>query len=314
MITKQEIYYDSRDNISKIHAVIWVPEKEIQAALILVHGMAEYIERYDEFAVFMAERGILVAGNNHLGHGKSIGETGIEGYFCKQDAATVLIRDVHRLKKTIQKDYPSIPYIIMGHSMGSFVARNYLFRYGTGVEGAVIVGTGMTGKTLLTFSKILAKIQAFFLGGKHKAKMLNKLAFGGYNKRIEQPECLFDWISANKDNVKAYVEDPLCGFLFTVNGFQTLFELIYRLHNKKNLQNMPKELPVLLLSGGEDPVGDYGKGVRLTEQSLKNADIKDITVSIYKKARHEILNEKNRAEVYEEVYNWIVKKVIDHEN
>ncbi len=309
MIAKQEIYYDSRDNISKIHAVIWIPDKEIRCILIVSHGMAEYIERYDEFAVFMAEHGILTAGNSHLGHGKSIGENGMAGYFCKQDAATVLVRDVHRLKKAIQRDYPGIPCIIMGHSMGSFVVRNYLFRYGSGVDGAVIVGTGMPGRALTALSKAIAGIQAFFLGGKHKAKMLNKLAFGSYNKRIEQPECFFDWLSVNKENVEAYMEDPLCGFLFTVNGFQTLFELIYRLHNKKNLQNIPKELPILLLSGGEDPVGDYGKGVSLIEQSLKNAEINDITVSIYKKSRHEVLNEKNRHEVYEEIINWILRKV-----
>ncbi len=308
MVTTQELYYDSRDHASRIHAVKWIPENEVKAVLILVHGMAEYIERYNEFATYLAERGILVAGNSHLGHGKSIGENGKPGYFCKQDAATVLVRDVHRLKKMVQQDYPGIPCFIMGHSMGSFVVRNYLCRYGTGVEGAIIMGTGMPPKALAAISKGIARLQMVFLGDSHPGKMLDKLAFGGYNKKIENPKTAHDWLSVSEENVRAYKADDLCGFLFTVNGFHTLFELIYRLHKPGNLKNMPVTLPVLFIAGGEDPVGDYGEGVKKVAQSFKDMGMQDVTLSIREDVRHEILNEDDRVEVYEEIFQWITEK------
>lgn len=306
MIKKEELYFDSRDNKNKIHAVQWIPDRKTPVCILqIIHGMAEHIERYDEFAVFMAERGILVVGEDHLGHGKSVGENGKFGYFCEQDAATVLVRDSHRLKKIIQEEHPGIPYVILGHSMGSFILRNYLCRYGTGIQAAVIVGTGMQPKPFLWGGKAAALLQKLFKGSEYPSRLLDGMAFGSYNKRIKPLRTDKDWLTKDEKIVDAYIADKMCGFTFTVNGFQTLFELIGRLYKKENLEKMPKELPVIFLAGKEDPVGEYAKGVRRACQSFRDIGMKNVQMKLYENDRHEILNETDRQTVYEDIHLWI---------
>lgn len=310
---KEEFYFDSRDGKSKLHAVRYMPDSDtdIRCVVQIVHGMAEYIERYEEFAEFLTERGCVVTGEDHMGHGKSVGKSGKYGYFCEQDPATVLVRDVHRLKKTTQALYPEVPYIIMGHSMGSFITRNYMFRYGTGISAAVIMGTGMQSPALLKVSKAAAGVQKLFCGPKHVSGLIDKLAFGSYNKRIRNLATSFDWLSRDAERVDKYISDPLCGFVFTVNGFSTLFELISRLNKQENLERIPSALPVLMVSGDADPVGDYGKGVQKAYESLQNAGLENITLKLYEGGRHELLNETNRDEVMQDVFRWIEETILD---
>lgn len=310
MIKKQEFYFDSRDREHKIHAIRWIPEEQKPVCIVqIVHGMAEYIDRYDEFASYLAEKGILVVGDDHLGHGKSVGQGQPYGYFCKEDAPTVLVRDEHRLKKMTQEQYPNVPYIILGHSMGSFITRNYLLRYGSGIDGAVIVGTGMQSKATLLSARMLAGLQRIFCGPKHVSGLLNVAAFGSYNKRIREHKTLFDWLSRNEENVRRYIEDPLCGFTFTVNGFQTLFQLIWNLNDQKKLQEMPKRLPVLFVSGEEDPVGNYGQSVKQVCQSFRNLGMENVQIKLYPEDRHELLNEVDRKDVYGDIYRWILQRI-----
>lgn len=311
-MVKEEFYYDSRDGKSKLHAVRYVPDDagDIRCVVQVVHGMAEYAERYEEFAEFLTARGCVLTGEDHMGHGKSVGKTGKYGYFCEQDPATVLVRDVHRLKKATQALYPDVPYVIMGHSMGSFIVRNYMFRYGTGVNAVIVMGTGMQSAALLRLSKMLAHIQKIFCGPKHVSGLIDKLAFGSYNRQIEDPRTPADWLSRDAERVDKYIVDPMCGFVFTVNGFLTLFELISRLHKRENLERIPKTLPVFMLSGDADPVGDYGKGVQKAYESLKDVGIENITLKMYDGGRHELLNETNRAEVMEDVFRWIEETVL----
>ena len=306
---KREFQYPSRDGVTQIHAIEWEPEGEIHAVMQLCHGMVEFIDRYDAFAKYLNEHGIYVVGHDHLGHGKSVSEGGSFGYFCEQDPATVVVRDVHRLKKITEEQYPQVPYIILGHSMGSFIARNYLCRYGSGIGGAVIVGTGMQSAGLIFASKAMAGIQKLFCGSKHVSHFIDKAAFGGYNKRIDSPRTSSDWLSRNTENVDRYIEDELCGFTFTVNGFQTLFELIRRLQKQENLEKVPQNLPILMVSGAEDPVGDYGKGVHKACDSLKRAGVKNITVKLYENDRHELLNEDDAEVAMEDIWQWICKEI-----
>lgn len=311
-MVKEEFYYDSRDKKSKLHAVRYTPDDgdSVRCVVQIVHGMAEYIERYEEFAKFMTDRGFVVVGEDHMGHGKSVGREGRYGYFCEQDPATVLVRDVHRLKKATAELYPNVPYVMLGHSMGSFITRNYMFRYGAGIDAAVIMGTGMQPKAVLVASRTLAALQGMIFGPEKKGKMLDKLAFGTYNRRIANPKTPFDWLSRDRERVERYLNDPLCGFVFTINGFQTLFELISRLHHPENLERIPKKLPVFLVSGDADPVGDYGKGVRKAYISLRAVGLENIKIKLYEGGRHELLNETNRQDVMRDISSWIEKKVL----
>lgn len=303
---KEEFYFPSRDNQTKIHAVRWIPETEAPCCIVqIVHGMAEYVERYEELAVFLTKRNVLVTGEDHLGHGKSVQKDKDLGYFCEQDPATVVVRDVHRLKKMTQELYPGVPYFILGHSMGSFITRNYLCRYGSGIQGAVICGTGMQSAGLLVISKLMAGVQRLFLGDRHIAAFIDKCAFGAYNKRIENPRTSKDWLTRDEAIVDAYLMDPECGFTFTVNGFRTLFELIWRIRKKENLRKIPKELPVFMISGDADPVGDYGRGVRAAYASMEDAGMTKLTMKLYEGGRHELFNETNRGQVMQDVWQWL---------
>lgn len=311
-MVKEEFYFDSRDGKSRIHAVRYRPEDagQIRCILQVVHGMAEYVERYEEFAAYLVERGFVVTGDDHLGHGKSVGEGGKQGYFCERDPATVLVRDVHRLKKLTEELYPGVPYVLMGHSMGSFIARNYLCRYGTGISGAVIMGTGMQPKAVLDMARLVAGIQKFFCGPMHVSRLLDRLAFGGYGKGITDRRTAFDWLSRDRERVDRYIADPMCGFTFTVNGFGALFELVLRLYSPENLAAGPRELPVFMVSGDADPVGDYGKGVRRAYDSLVAAGLTDIRLKLYPGGRHELLNETNRSQVMQDICRWVEENVL----
>ena len=310
MIKKEEFYFDSRDGEHKIHAIKWIPDIEKPVCILqVVHGMAEYIDRYDDFARFLADRGILVVGDDHLGHGKSVNQGEPYGYFCKDDAPTVLMRDEHRLKKLMQEQYTGVPYVILGHSMGSFITRNYLLKYGMGIDGAIIVGTGMQPKPVLMCALAVAAVQKMIFGADHESRLINMLSFGAYNKRIRSPKTPFDWLSRNEDNVLKYMKDPMCGFTFTVNGFQTLFKLIYNLHDREKLGKMPVKLPILFVSGAEDPVGDYGRSVELVYQSYKGIGMENVQMRLYPKDRHELLNEVDKEDAYGDIYRWILQRV-----
>ena len=303
---KEDIYFESRDGVSKLHAIVWSDETKNPIGILqIIHGMAEYIDRYDDFARFMVGKGFLVVGDDHLGHGDSVGENGTYGYFCKKDPATVLVRDEHRLKKLMEAKYPGVPYYILGHSMGSFIARNYLNRYGSGIQGMIVMGTGNQSKALLGASKVLVGLTGFFCGEKHVAKFINKLAFGTFNRAIEDVKTNVDWLTKDEAIVDKYIADERCGFTFTVNGFRGLFELIYRLHKPKNLVTIPKKIPVFFVSGEEDPVGDYGEGVIGAKNDLVRAGLENVSMKLYPGDRHEILNETDKDIVYQDIYEWL---------
>ena len=305
---REDFYFDSRDNCTGIHAVRWLPETEPVCILQITHGMAEYVDRYEDFAKYLTEKGFIVTADDHLGHGKSL-NNGITGYFCRQDPATVVVRDEHRLKKITEELYPGVPYFVLGHSMGSFIIRNYMFRYGSGVKGAIVMGTGMQPKALVIGLKVMAAVAGFFGKEKKPCKFIDKMSFGAYLSRIENPRTPVDWLTKDEKIVDQYVADPLCGFVFTANGFKTLGELIWRLNKKENLEKMPKDLKVLITSGAEDPVGEYGKGPKAVYDSYKALGMQNVELKLYEGDRHEILNETDHLAVYEDLYNWIMKSL-----
>ena len=306
-MVKESFYFDSHDGKHRLHGVRYSPDEgqEVRCVLQIVHGMAEYAERYEEFAGFLTEKGFAVTGEDHLGHGKSVGKKGRQGYFCEEDPATALVENVHQLRKLTRKLYRDVPYVLMGHSMGSFITRNYMFGHGAGLDGGVIMGTGMEPLITVEAAKAAASVQKLFLGDRHRSRLIDRLAFGTYNKKIENPRTAFDWLSRDGSRVEQYMADPQCGFVFTVNGFGALFELISRLYRKECLARIPKELPVYMVSGAADPVGGYGKGVEKAYRSLKEAGLKNVNLKLYGDGRHELLNETNREEVMRDICLWM---------
>ena len=303
---KEEFDFLSKDGVTNIHAVKWIPDSgEYKAIFQIVHGMIEYIERYEDFANFLTENGYLVVGHDHLGHGRSVRSEKEYGYFTEDNPSDVLVDDINRLREIIQKDNPDKPYFILGHSMGSFIARNYLCKYGSGIQGMIVMGTGNQSKGLLRMSKIIAGFTGFFCGEKHVAKTINGLAFGTYNRAIEEPKTNVDWLTKDETIVDKYIADERCGFTFTVNGFRGLFELIYRLQKPKNFVNIPKQIPVFFVSGEEDPVGDYGEGVIGAKNDLVRAGLENVSMKLYPGDRHEILNETDKDIVYQDIYEWL---------
>lgn len=303
---KEEFRIDSRDGVTKLYAVRWIPEGEIKGVIQIIHGMAEHMARYEHVAEWFTKRGFVVTGDDHLGHGKSVSEGGCFGYFCKQDPATVVVRDEHRLKKMTQEAYPGVPYFILGHSMGSFILRNYMYKYGTGIDGAIVCGTGGQPKSAAKFGLLLANVQSLFLGEKHIAQMISNIVFGK-PKPAKEGEVQESWLCTDKEVCDKYDADPLCGFTFTTNGYKTLFTLIDRILNKDNLEKMPKNLPVLFISGSEDIVGEKSEGVKRVYSQYKDLNMQDIDMIIYEGLKHEILNETKKEEVFDNIYTWINK-------
>ena len=308
---REDFEFESRDNQTKLHAVRWIPDdKSPKFILQIVHGMAEHVDRYEAFAEYMTAKGIMVTAEDHLGHGKSITDKG-PGFFCKQDPATVVVRDVHRLKKMNQEAYPGVPYFILGHSMGSYILRNYLCRYGKGIEGAIIMGTGMEPKIRVLGLKAIIAVASLFGQYSKPCKIADNAATGAYLKRIKNPRTPVDWLTRDEAIVDKYIADPLCGFTFTGNGFKTLAETIWRLYKDSYISKMPVTLRVLIVSGSEDPVGNYGDGPKKVYDSFIAQGMQRVSFKLYEGDRHEILNELDKETVYADIYNWIVGD--DHE-
>lgn len=305
MARKEEFYYDSTSKTTKIHAIRYIPDGEIKAILQIAHGMVEYIERYEAFAVFLCSKGFLVTGNDHLGHGQSVNSKEEWGYFAKEDGNRAVLHDVYQLTKITKEKYPDIPYFLLGHSMGSFYARQYLCEFGNELTGAIIMGTGCQPLALVQTGRLLTQIVALFKGWKYRCGFINNIAFGSYNKHFEPARTTKDWLSKDTEIVDKYVADERCNFIFTVNAYYNMFTGISRLYDKNLLSNMPKELPVFFVAGEDDPVGDYGKGVLKVADMVRNAGLKNLAVKLYPTDRHEILNETDRDQVYLDLYHWM---------
>ena len=307
MAIKKNFTFPSRDGITNCVAYSWEPEDgQIKAVFQIIHGMNEYLDRYDDFAEFLTQHGFLVVGEDHLGHGKTSLKEDL-GYFCKEHPETVVVRDAHRLKKITQEKYPGIPYFIMGHSMGSFIMRKYLAMYGKGIDGSIVMGTGVMPGAVTGMGIFLCNLIGLFRGERHISKLIYKIAFGSYNKHIEKVRTPQDWLTRDEAIVDKYRNDPLCMFQFTLNGYKTLFKILSYVCKEKNLTAIPDTLPILVTAGEADPVGNYGKGPTAVYEQYRKLGIKDVELKLYPECRHEILNELNRKDVYNDILSWVEK-------
>ncbi len=302
---RDEFYFPSKDGNTEIHTIEWKPDKEVKAVLQLCHGMVEYIGRYDEFAQFLCDKGYYVVGNDHLGHGKSVQAKSEYGFFNEKYGNVCVLGDIHTLRQRTAKKYPDVPYFMLGHSMGSSLLRQYIEMYGNGLAGVVLMGAVEDhSKAALLFGKRLCRIMAAFRGWHYRSKLVDDLAIGGYNKKFKPARTQADWITSDYERLEKYATDPLCTFRFTVNAYYNMFLGMINMQRKESVYMIPKGLPVLFVSGAEDPVGGFGKGVRKIYEKYRAAGIQDVALRLYTGDRHEILNETDRQQVYEDLLGW----------
>lgn len=309
-LEKETFQFLSKDGRTKIHGVKWFPkDRKVRAVLQITHGMVEYIERYDEFARYMAGRGFFVVGHDHLGHGASVRSESEWGYFTSKKPSETAVADIYQVTRMIKNQYPDCPYFILGHSMGSFLLRRYLTLHSEDVTGAIVCGTGSQPDLAVCLGMGVCKFLEVFRGGHFRSKFITDFcfgrAYGGYDMTGE--DVTNSWLSKNEQSVSAYYKDPRCSFTFTLNGYYTLFSTIYYDNRMKNIRKIRTNLPVFFIAGADDPVGNFGEGVKKACVQYRKAGIWDVKLKLYQNDRHEILQETDREQVFSDVYKWCRK-------
>ena len=309
---KNEFTFLSSDQKTNIHAITCLPkDNNFTRVFQIIHGMCEYIERYLPFIEYLATKGFIVVGHDQLGHGQSINSEEDLGYVGEPDPNDLLIKDIHILRSITQKKYPDLPYFMCGHSMGSYLLRQYICSYSKGLAGIIILGTGYMSPCETLMSLGFLNFLACFKGMRHRSKLTKKISFelGPYKKYDhENKDINNSWISRDPEIVKQYYADKKCQFDFTINGFFGLVTAIRYSCNPSNVAKINKDIPILFVSGDKDPVGNNGEGVKKAYEIMKLIGSLDVTLKLYEGSRHEVLNELNRDEVYEYILNWVNEK------
>lgn len=309
MPTFKDFYFESSTGKNKLHARMCEPDCAPKAIVQIVHGIGEHINRYDSFMMFLAENGILAYGEDHLGHGKSIERAEDKAFFAESDGWTYAVKDVEILRAAMKQNYPEVPCIAFGHSMGSFLTRTHLIRYPGAFEAAIISGTGNQGKALVAGGLAMGNLVVGLKGPHHYSKFLNNLAFGSYNKVYDKVRTDFDWLTRDESIVDKYIDDPLCGFIPSCSLFRDMISGVKIITNPANLTSMKKDVPCYFMSGSMDPVGECGKGVKKAYDLFLQAGMTDVSMKLYPEGRHEMLNELNKEEVYADILAWINSKI-----
>lgn len=298
-ITRSEWYRDSGG--TKIFSRAWVGGSP-RAVLVIAHGMAEHSQRYDDLAGFLAENGYAVYMNDHRGHGQTGGPL---GHFGDRDGWKLIAADLHTLLVEAQKLNPGLPCFLMGHSMGSFLARYYVAAFPSAPLAGLILSGTMGVNPALGAAKAIAAIQCRVKGPQSEGRLLSKLSSGGYLKEIDDPVNEFAWLSRDEELCRRYAADPLCGFPFTAAGYRDMFWAIGEITGPQWAQKLPQSLPVFLLAGDQDPVGSYGKGPREVAAWLRGAGLADVELKLYEGMRHECHNEQGKERMYEDLLRWL---------
>lgn len=300
-------FFKSADGKNDVAYYIYTMEDvEPKAIVQISHGMQEYVGRYEDLAYFLADHGYVVCGNDHLGHGKTAKTKEHLGFMGEKEGFRFVTEDLHTMTAMAKEKYPDLPVFMLGHSMGSFYCRYYAELYGDELEGLIISGTGgpnPLGGIGLMLTKFLMKIK----GPKKTSHFIENLAFGAYTKRIPDAKTGKEWVTRDPELFEKYVNDPGCAFDFTLAGFKDLMTILGLVNRKEWAATLPKDLPVFIFSGSEDPVGDYGKGVKAVYDMMVEAGLKDVTLKMYEGCRHEVHNElkEDRDMLYSDLLGWL---------
>ena len=290
-----------------VQSVVPADECAVIGVLQIVHGMAEHTDRYLEVANYLCDRGFAVYMHEHAGHGRSIEKDEDLGYFGENDGNERIIDDVKSVAQMAKSKHPDKKLVIWGHSMGSFVARRFAAKYPGVADGFIFCGTSGANPAA-ALGAMIADMIGKVKGSHYRSPFINNLAFGSYNKKFNGSTG-FEWLSVDEDNVKKYVADDKCGYMFTAYGYRDLFRLLGSVSGKDWYEAVPKKVPIYLISGEMDPVGNYGKGVTEVYNKLKESGHTDVAIKLYPGLRHEIHNETCRLDVYKDIADFAEKVV-----
>lgn len=300
----KEISLPSTDGKNTLHAEMFLPsEGKARCVVQISHGMMDYIGRYRGLAEALCSSGIALAGNDHLGHGDSVSTPEDYGFFASRGGYDFVIGDLKKMNDLIRSELPGVPVVLLGHSMGSFIARLYALKYKDSIDALIIHGTA--GPNPATGAgKLLVKLLRAIKGERHRSRFICSLADGGYNKGFDPAEGDGAWLTRDPSMVADRVGNPKNDFIFTLAGYEDLFNFLGDCNAPSWFGEFPKDLHTLVISGEEDPVGGFGKGVRYVYDNLKKNGA-DVELKLYKGARHELFNETNRKEVFADLIAWI---------
>ena len=304
-----DFFFESSTGINKIHVKKCMPASAPRAVVQIAHGIAEHVERYTDFMSFLAENGFAVYANDHLGHGKSVIIGSEKGIFAEKDGWSYVVKDMEKLHDIAAQENPDIPYVMFGHSMGSFLTRNYIIVYPDKYDYAILSGTGHQNALTVLGGNAIAEALVLKNGPRGDGQALNDIAFGSYLSKIENPRTPFDWLSRDEKAVDAYIADPMCGFVCKISLYRDMMKGIKYITARSNIAKMGKEKPVYFMSGEADPVGDYGKGVEKAYKAFCDAGLHDVMIRLYPEGRHEMLNETNKDAVYKDILDWLNERI-----
>lgn len=289
-----------------IHTYVWETTAPLQGVVQIFHGMCEHAKRYHDFALKLKDQGFSVFAHDHRGHGRTAGTIEHLGHFDDEHGWEKAVDEGYQLTNQIRSKVPNTPIFLFGHSMGSFLARRYIQKYPlTDLKGVILMGTGSDQGWLSGIAIGLARIFIILKGKKAKNPMLSRLTFGRFNQKFQPSRTDFDWLTRDPKAVDRYMADPYCGAIPTNQFFYDLLRGIKDLEKPHLLNQTPKHLPIFLISGEKDPVGDQARGVQRTYQAFQQMGMKDVQIKIYPEARHELLHEINRSEVIEDIIKWL---------
>lgn len=288
------------DDGAQIHIYRWLPDVAPRGVIQIAHGLAEHAGRYARLAAALTDRGFAVYADDHRGHGQSAPQ-GEHGFFGERDGWRKCVGDLWALNRRIASDHPGLPIILLGHSMGSFMAQDFVADHGDAIAGLVLSGSNGPPPAIAGVGRMIARIERLRLGARGKSALLQAMMFGEFNKRFKPARTEFDWLSRDPAEVDAYVADPLCGFEFSNQLAVDLLDALGPLLKPERLARIRRDLPVYIFSGSDDPVG---ANLPALAEAYRNAGLTRVEMKIYPGARHETLNETNRDEVTADLVRW----------
>lgn len=306
MVRKEQFYFRSSDEVTRLRGMKWIPETGVKAVIQICHGMCEHVDRYDDFATFLSEHGYLVVMHDLIGHGLSAAGEDERGIFGSYMINSKLIADLFKVRCMIWKEYSHVPFFVMGHSMGSVIMREYILTHKEDLAGVILMGTvDYNNWKCKAGIAVLRFISLFHKGGmRYRSAVVHQIGLGRFDKPFVDEGLRNAWLSRDTEEVQKYNHDPLCNYIYSISVFDTVLKGMLNAHDADKLSAFPKDVPVVILGGSDDVANEMGRTTRKLYRMYKSFGW-NVRMHIYKGARHELLHETNRNKVAADILKWL---------